>query len=388
MDLDLDDQEQAIGKLIQLVQFPTVSATAGEDGSYVACADWLVEELGALGLGAFILPESLPNKPIVVGYWTGSSPELPCVLLNSHYDVVPILLEHWSVPAFQGLRKDGKIFGRGTQDMKCVCAQYLISIKKLKENGYLPTRTINITYVPDEEIGGADGMNIMLNSLWFKTQKIAIALDEGLANTGDVFSVFYGERLPWWVHITATGNTGHGSRFIDGSAIQQVIEVCNKALYYREQQKDLLHGTNHHAGCSHAVVKKKALTLGDVTTINVTMLRAGIQAGGKDIINVIPPNAEAGFDIRISPHIDPSEISKTLDTWCEEVNEATPGLLPDQGVKWNFFYEPLQHHAVTSVEQDVNPWWKIFAETLWNEFQVEVVPEVGSSIFAILWHDT
>jgi aminoacylase len=70
-----------------------------------------------------------------------------------------------------------------------------------------------LTFVPDEEIGGLDGMNAFLNSLYFKSLRIGLALDEGLASEDDDYSVFYGERLPWWVSFVARGNTGHGSRY-------------------------------------------------------------------------------------------------------------------------------------------------------------------------------
>jgi hypothetical protein len=66
--------------------------------------------------------------------------------------------------------------------------------------------------------------------------------------------------------------------------------------------------------------------LGDVTSLNVTMLRAGVQAGGLDVMNVVPAKAEAGFDIRISPHMDPNEMKSKLDLWCEEVTQSTMGL--------------------------------------------------------------
>ena len=60
-----------------------------------------------IGIEAFTLPESVPNKPIIIGSWQGfvllyfhnlpiflgSNPSLPSILLNSHYDVVPIVIE-------------------------------------------------------------------------------------------------------------------------------------------------------------------------------------------------------------------------------------------------------------------------------------------------------
>ena len=160
------------------------------------------------GIAGTQLEESIPNKPIVVGTIIGTDPSLPCLLLNSHYDVVPVVDEDWSVPAFDGLRKDGKIYGRGAQDMKCVVVGYIVALKTLLAKGFQPTRTINLSFVPDEEIGGADGMQVLIESQWFKQLNIGLALDEGLASEDEYYSVFYGERLPWWIRVHADGNTG------------------------------------------------------------------------------------------------------------------------------------------------------------------------------------
>ena len=65
--------------------------------------------------------EYVENKPCLVATRLGSEPELPSILLNSHYDVVPAIMEYWNVAPFAAMIKDGKIWGRGTQDMKCVC---------------------------------------------------------------------------------------------------------------------------------------------------------------------------------------------------------------------------------------------------------------------------
>ena len=66
------------------------------------------------------MKSSLPGKPIVVALWKGKDATLPCVVLNSHYDVVPVSEDMWTKPAFVGLREDGKIYGRGAQ----VLSQY------------------------------------------------------------------------------------------------------------------------------------------------------------------------------------------------------------------------------------------------------------------------
>lgn len=76
-----------------------------------------------VGIWGYVLEESKPNKPIVVGVWEGLDTSLPGILLNCHYDVVPVANEHWTVPPFDAVVEGDRIYGRGSQDMKCVCAQ-------------------------------------------------------------------------------------------------------------------------------------------------------------------------------------------------------------------------------------------------------------------------
>jgi aminoacylase len=130
--------------------------------------------------------------------------------------------------------EDGMIYGRGTQDMKSVGVQYVEAVARLKAAGFVPRRNIHLLFVPDEEIGGVDGMEAFLASAQYKAiQPVAFALDEGLANPKDAFTVFYGERVPWWFYVKATGPTGHGSRFIKNTATAKIIDVCNKVSFLR-----------------------------------------------------------------------------------------------------------------------------------------------------------
>lgn len=95
--------------------------------------------------------------------------------------------------------------------MKCVCIQYLFAIENLIKKGYKPNRNVILTFVPDEEIGGMDGMMelIIQNKKLF--DDIDIVLDEGLANESNNYSIFYGERTPFWFTVKTSGNVGHGS---------------------------------------------------------------------------------------------------------------------------------------------------------------------------------
>eukprot|EP01035_Chromulina_nebulosa_P024434 gene24434-31819_t len=169
------EEQEAVECLRKLIQFPTISGTGPSSGAYDNCATWILHYLEHIvGIWGYVLEESKPNKPIVVGVWEGLDTSLPGILLNCHYDVVPVANEHWTVPPFDAVIEGDRIYGRGSQDMKCVCAQYLIALAKLRRIGFEPNRSIYVTFLPDEEIGGVDGMNVLTESDWFSSVKVAV----------------------------------------------------------------------------------------------------------------------------------------------------------------------------------------------------------------------
>lgn len=63
-------------------------------------------------------------------------------------DVVPVVEKSWKYPPFGAEIADGKIYARGTQDMKSVGMQYLSAIKALKDSGIRLKRTVHVSFVP------------------------------------------------------------------------------------------------------------------------------------------------------------------------------------------------------------------------------------------------
>lgn len=393
--LSTDEIEAAIGRFQEFIRFDTVSATSPKNGGYLRCAAFLKAQLESIPVlkNVHFLKESPDHSPVVVAHWPGKYTSLPILLLNSHYDVVPADFEKWTVPPFEALRKDGKIYGRGTQDMKCVCMQYLEAIRKLIQlkPDWQPERSIYLTFVPDEEVGGS-GMAAFLDSHLYKKELpgIALALDEGLASTSNVFDVFYGERLPWWVEVSATGPTGHGSRFIDNTAVEQLIELSQKALAFRTGQRNLLE-MKHDENCTHAVVAKAKQrqkqqnsnnkSLGDVTSLNITTLQAGMAVGETFAFNVVPSSAKCTLDIRISPRMKPQDMQDTLDRWCQECSKA-----PEQGskVSWKPIGGISMVHATTETDREINPWYATFCDSLQGmgcEISPQVFPAATDSRF-------
>lgn len=361
-----EEEEKAVASFRDFLRIKTISSF-GPSGAYREAAEFLKALLLENGLENVHDVEMVKNKPVVVATWSGSQPELPTILMNGHYDVVPVVLESWDCDPFEAKYEEdtGRIYGRGTQDMKCVCIQYVLAIGKLIKAGVKPLRTFHLTFVPDEEIGGKEGFSDFLESDHFKKLNIGVALDEGLANTGDCFTVFHGERTGRWIYVDAEGPTGHGSRFIQDTAVSKLLKFCNAALDYRQQQEAQLGYEGD--GCAHAQAKK----LGDVTTVNLTMLEAGVSLdGGKTFsLNVIPHKARAGFDIRMSPHVPMEEFLVLLDQWAKEAGE---------GVSWQDTpgTKHLNKHCITSIEGDDCEWWDIVRGGIVEAGGKPVIPEI------------
>ena len=157
--------------------------------------------------------------------------------------------------------KDGNIFARGSQDMKCVGMQYLEAIRNLKNKGFEPLRTIHLSYVPEEEVGGVDGAGKFVASKDFENLNVGVVLDEGLASPGENYRVFNGERSPWWLQIKTTGDPGHGSKLYDNSAYENLVKSLESIGKFREEQFNL--------------VKQGLKAEGEVTSINGVFLKAG-----------------------------------------------------------------------------------------------------------------
>lgn len=334
----MDDEHPAVTLFRDYLRIKSVQPNPDNQG----CVDFLKVQAEKIGLPMRIL-ELVPGKPIVIMTWEGSDPSLPSLLLNSHTDVVPIYPENWRYDAFEAFKdENGDIYARGTQDMKCVTIWHLEAIRILKlEMKKKYKRTIHLSFVPDEEIGGFDGMVRLIATKAFKDMNVGYALDEGIASgkDSDIIPVFYGERNSWWVVFKCEGNPGHGSQFIQNNAAAKAHYLINKLLGYREEQRKKLE-------------ENPTLKLGDVTTVNLTYMN-----GGSNVqMNIVPQEFEVGFDIRIAPSMKTTDFDKMLNGWAKEAAESQTG--NGGGVSASYVCK-FMPQGVTSVA-DNDPWYSAF----------------------------
>jgi aminoacylase len=133
-----------------------------------------------LGLDFQVVIPVTPKKPVCILTWVGTRPELKSVILNSHMDVVPVFEEFWTHKPFSAdIDDEGRIYARGSQDMKCVGMQYLGALRFFIRNNMKFKRTIHVTFVPEEELGGVGGMKDFVHQEAFKSLNVGVSLDEG-----------------------------------------------------------------------------------------------------------------------------------------------------------------------------------------------------------------
>lgn len=149
------------------------------------------------------------------------------------------------------------------QDMKCVGTQYLEAIRKLKDSGFEPTRTIYLSYVPDEENGGLDGAEKLSESDVFEKMNVAFVLDEGMPSPNEKYLAYYAERSLMWLVIKATGEPGHGAKLYDNTAMENLLKSMESVRSFRASQFDM--------------VKAGLKEEGEVISVNMVFLKAGTQ---------------------------------------------------------------------------------------------------------------
>ncbi|KAB0795244.1 hypothetical protein PPYR_12084 [Photinus pyralis] len=324
---DLD--QIAIDNFRKYLRIPTVHPNV----NYDECVKFLQGLANDLQLDCQVIT-IVPKKPIVVMTWIGKNANIPTILLNSHMDVVPAFEENWVHKPFSAdIDEEGNIHARGAQDVKSLGIQYLEAIRRLKRFGYQPRRTIHVSFVPDEELGGTDGMKVFVKSEAFEKLRVGFAMDEGIPDEHE-FWVYYGEKVSRRLSIHCTGQGGHGGLLLSNTAGEKMTNIL-KYCYNLREAENLKVGQTGEAD--------------DVVSINLTMMGGGVQA------NVIPSEFVLTFDARVPPGRDLQQFENTVREWCKRSG----------GGVWVEDF-PVDDHAPSTQLDDSNPFWVAFGNVTTN----------------------
>jgi len=217
----------------ELIRIPTVNPP-GE--AYETCARAIGARLAAHGMeveyhAAEGRPEHTAAHPRVnvVGTWTGAKPR-PLVHLNGHLDVVPAGAG-WTVDPFAGIVRNGRLYGRGSADMKAGLAAAIFAVEALRRAGVTLAGTIEVSGTVDEESGGWAGVAWLAERGRIdRARTDYVIIPEPL----NVDRICIGHRGVYWFAVTTRGRIAHGSMpFLGHSAIEdmgRVLEACRSQL--------------------------------------------------------------------------------------------------------------------------------------------------------------
>ncbi|MBM4279161.1 MAG: M20/M25/M40 family metallo-hydrolase, partial [Deltaproteobacteria bacterium] len=159
--------------------------------------------------------EPSPCRGSILATLKGDGAKRP-ILLLSHIDVVPVEKQGWEVPPFEGIIKDGYLYGRGTLDCKSLGIVEMMALLILKREHISLKRDLIFFATADEETGGRWGVQWATENV--PSIRVAeYALNEGghiiLNDDGvpDRYAISNGQKVIFQIRLKARGTPGHGS---------------------------------------------------------------------------------------------------------------------------------------------------------------------------------
>lgn len=345
-----DERIDAYSKILQkMIQYETISIRGIDQVEKFRGFHKVLKELFPT---VFQKLEKIEIDGNLIMKWEGKDKTLDPIILISHQDVVEAS-GTWLYPPFSGEIVDGRIYGRGTGDIKCGVMAFYQAVEELLKEGYTPNCDVYLGSSCTEEIGG-DGAPKMVK--YFKDHNIHFFMlsDEGggiienpvggvkgaFASIG-VFEKGYGD-----LKISAKGNGGHSSTpnkntpIIRLAKFESYIEKHNvfKAKFsdgVRSMFKSL-------APYAESFFLKMVMVnirffepllkrvMGNISGDAAAMLKTTIcftMQKGSEGYNVIPQDAWVTANLRYIPHEGMEEsnrkikdIAKKFDLTCELVN--------------------------------------------------------------------
>lgn len=308
-------RDEIVALTRDLVRIPTVNPPG--DG-YRACAELIGERLQRRGfVVGYIRAEGTPGdsdrlpRVNVVARHAGAVPG-PCVHFNGHIDVVPAG-HGWTVDPWAGEVRDGRVYGRGTCDMKGGLAAAIVAVETLLECGSDLPGALEISGTVDEESGGYGGVAYLAgHGLFSKPCVDHVIIPEPL----NVDRVCIGHRGVWWAEIATHGRIAHGSMpFLGDCAVRHmgaVLDAFERELWPRLVQRRT----------AMPVVPEAARA----STLNLNSLHGGQPEGHDGLPSpCVPDSCRMVLDRRFLIEEDLAAVKAEVHTLLERLARERPG---------------------------------------------------------------
>jgi succinyl-diaminopimelate desuccinylase len=295
------DDDQLIRWVQELTRIPSVwrpELGVGEE----AAARWV--EARCLEFGVETHFEwAAPARPNVIALHGDAAG--PTLMLEGHLDVVtegdPSL---WRDPPFSAVIRDGRIYGRGANDMKAglVCA--LAALGAIVKSGIHLRGRLLLGALCDEE-GQMIGVNHFIQRGWADAVSAAI-ICEPEENHLCLF-----QKGVMWVRAIVRGVMAHGAMPLSGIGPAYPLARFLTSMHGLEQSEIARYGWHEHLG---------------QPSIAPTIVLSPIRGAGEPQNNVIPGAAEAVLDFRLIPGQDPDELARQTRRLLEAAVAVDPRL--------------------------------------------------------------
>lgn len=291
--------------LSKLVAFDTVSAR-----SNLALIDWVAEYLQCLGFRIERLPSVNGDKANLIA---SIGPETqPGYILSGHTDVVPVEDQVWSADPFVMRREGGRLYGRGTTDMKGFLAVCLARAQAMSQARL--ARPLHLALSYDEEVGcvGVRGLLQFLKDSGRDFAGCFVGEPTGM-------DVVIGHKGKSNTRVTVQGLACHSSLAPDGvNAVEYAAAFVGAVRELGQHLRD--HG------------RRDAMFDVPYTTAHVGVLQGGTA------LNVVPESAELLFELRTVPGDDADAMLAGLRDHAARVLEpAMKALHPAAGFRFDLY---------------------------------------------------
>ena len=212
------------------------------------------------------------------------------LMLQGHVDVVPEgAADLWTTPPFEPAIRDGRMFGRGTADMKAGLAASITALRALRIAGVQPAAELQMAAVIEEECTGNGALAVML------------ALDKPdaclIPEPGPGYAALYTAEVGVvWAWVTVTGRPAHVREMQTGI---NAIEAANLiAAAFKPYEERMNAGERRHPAFS-----------GDNHPINVNF---GTIEGG-EWNSSVPTRARIGMRVGVMPGYSCREVARDIE---------------------------------------------------------------------------
>jgi len=290
--------------LAQLIAFDTVSARPN-----IALIDYLAGLLRGAGAEVTLIPDASGTKANL--FATVGPRGKGGVLLSGHTDVVPVEGQDWTRPPFALTEEGGRLYGRGTADMKgfvaCATAAALAAARRELA---VP---LHLAFSHDEEVGciGVHGLIDMLAAAPFRPLMCIVGEPTGMA-------VATGHKGKIGMRAVFTGREGHSA----------LAPLAVNALHL---------GADFIARVRAVQARIEATGARDGDyDVPYTTLHVGRMAGGGPL-NIVPNRCEVDYEVRNLAEDDPRALMAELADAARAIAAATGA--PEAGVSFETLME-------------------------------------------------